>query len=403
MPKAKRLPFLTFMAACITKCRCCIILQKNGNKHGEKKLILTAGYPTEESAHGFGVDITPAIGKDFLTKIINEGNIVIINDSLSDKRVAYMKDMLVQKSIKKQLFVPLFLKRLGIGFRVDPFGVLVFDSTQKSGEDFNGKIITVKKIAQIAVALIISEERRQKMDHELARIACAHALCEHSKGFEDEFRNTPTTLGAYAKKIQKFLLETSKSFPEDEAAKKALIYADEIIEITSEFSKKASDFLSAIKIKLSSLDIQEHDLKEFAKFVAREFIKEKNSRQQEICINVNISRLAKNRKARFDWKKMTTCLHAIMDNAVKYEADTIWLKFSIKHSEPNGSLMIMVSNNGTPMSQATADQLLQYFSSTDRKTGSGGLAIANAIIEVHGGKIEPRIKPLTQFVIQLPI
>jgi signal transduction histidine kinase len=402
MPKAKRLPFLTFMASHLTKCRCCIILQKKMTK-STMKLFLTAGYPNDGLAHGLGIEITPVIGGDFLMKIIREGNIVIVRDSLNDKRVAYMKDMIVHLGIQKQLFVPLFLKRLENGFEISPFGVLVFDSTQNEN-DFNGKIALVKKIAQVAVALIISEERRQKMDCDLARVACSNALNEHStKGFEDEFRNTPVTLGANARKLWKILTEINKDFPENKDITSALKYTREIVEITSKFSKKASDFLSAIKIKTSSLDIQEHDLKKFAEFVVKEFAKEKNSQQQEIGVNIRISRLAKNRKARFDWKKMAICLHTIMDNAVKYEADIIWLKFSIKQSEAGELIMIMVSNNGAPMSQRTADQLLQYFSSTDRKTGGGGLTIANAIVEAHGGKIEPRIKPLTQFVIQLPI
>jgi signal transduction histidine kinase len=403
MPKVQRLPFLAYMASCFMDCRCCIILQKNGKKHDEKKLFLTAGYPTEESAHGFGTEIIPATGKDFLTKIIKEGNIVIIHDSPNDPRVAYMKDMIFQHGIKSQLFLTLYLKKLAQGFEIDPFGVLVFDSTKKNGETFKGSIATAKKIARVVVALIINEERNQQMDYELARMACANALSEHSKGFEDEFRNTPTTLGANATKIMKILEKMSDDSPENEKIKKALGYAKEVVEITSEFSKKANDFLSAIKIRLSNLTVQEHDLKEFAKFVAREFVRDKNLQQQEICVNVEISKLAKNKKARFDWKKMLKCLHAIMDNAVKYEASTIWLKISIKHGEPNKPIvMITVINNGTPMSQSTADQLLQYFSSTDRKTASGGLSTANAIIQAHGGKLEPKIKPRTQFIIQLP-
>lgn len=405
MPQAQRLPFIIYMATCIMKCsRCCVILQKDGKKHNEKKLILTAGYPSELSAHGFGLEITPAMGKTFLTKVIKEGNIVIIPDSPNDRRVVYMKDLILNQGIKKQLFVPLFLTRLETGFEVDPFGVLVFDSTGENQEVFENTIVLAKKIAMVVVALIVSEERRSKNDYELARMSCANALAEHSKGFEDEFRNTPTTLGANAKKILKILKKMNENSPGNEELEEALKYANEVVEITSEFSKKANDFLSAIKIKLSDLNIQEHDLREFAKSVAHEFAKEKNSQQQEICVNVEISRLAKNKKAIFDWKKMMHCLHAIMDNAVKYEADTIWIKVSIKHSKLNRPVItITVSTNGAPINQSTADQLLKYFSSTDRKTASGGLATANAIVQAHGGKIELKIEPKTQFIIHLPM
>lgn len=405
MPQAQRLPFLTYMSTCLMNYpRCCIILQKDGKKHSEKKLILTAGYPNEGSAHGFGLEITPATGKTFLTKVIEEGNIVIIPDSQNDRQVAYMKDLILHHGIRKQIFVPLFLKRLETGFKVDPFGVLVFDSTKENQTAFENTIVLAKKSAMVAVALIINEERRQKMDYELARISCANVFREHAEGFKDEFRNTPTTLAAFAKKIKTELEKLKTELPTNKQIERALAYATNIIEISSRFEKKSEEFLLAISLKLSDFDIQEHDLQKFIRSVVDKFVKEKNSEQQEICVNLDFSRLAKNKKARFDWKKMADCLQAILDNAARYEAGTIWFKVFIKHREANKPIIVItISNDGLPMSQGTAEHLLKYFSSTDRQTGSGGLAIANAIVQAHGGEIKLKIQSKTQFVIQLPI
>lgn len=404
-PQAQRLTIIAEIAAYVMECsRCCIILQKDGGKHRDKKLVLTAGYPNNGTAHGFGLEITPATGKTFLTKIIKEGNVVIIPDSPDDRRVAYMKDSILHHGIKKQLLVPLFLKRLEVGFEIDPFGVLVFDSTEENQEAFENTVATAKKIAKVAVTLIISEERRQKMDYELARIACANILAEHAKGFEDEFRNTPASLGAYAKKIQVALGQLKEEFPDNKRIERVLEHATNIVEITAGFSKKSDDFLSAIKLKLSDLDIQEHDLQGFIKAVVDEFIKEKSSQQQEICADLDFTKLAKTREARFDCEKMKHCLQVIMDNAVKFKAKNILFKVFSKHGNTGKASVVMtISNDGFPMDQRVGDQLLQYFSSTDRRTGSGGLAIVKAIVQAHGGKIELKLQPRTQFIIQLPM
>lgn len=404
-PQAQRLTIIAEIAAYAMKCsRCCLVLQKNGKKRRENKLVLTAGYPNDGTAHGFGLEITPDTGKTFLTKVIKEGNIVIIPDSPNDRRVAYMKDLILHHGIKKQLFVPLFLKRLEVGFEIDPFGVLVFDSTEENQETFENTIATAKKIAGVVVALIISEERRQKKDYELARIACANILAEHAKGFEDEFRNTPAVLGVYAKKIQIALEQLKEEFPGNKNIQRALEYAVNVAEITNGFEKKSEDFLSAIKLKLSDLDIQEHDLQGFIKSVVDEFIKEKSSEQQEICADLDFTKLAKTREARFDCEKMKNCLQAIMDNAVKFKAKNILFKVFSKHGNTGKASVVMtISNDGFPMDQRVGDQLLQYFSSTDRRTGSGGLAIVKAIVQAHGGKIELKLQPRTQFIIQLPM
>lgn len=398
IPQAQRLSLLAHLASSIMgSCRCSFILQKNGKKHDNKKLFLVAGYPNKKSAHGIGLEITPAMGKIFLNKVIKEGNIVIIPDSPNDPRVAYMKEMILCYGIMSQLFVTVYSKRLATGFEKDPYGLVIFDSTAENPIVFQNNIIPAKKIAMVAAAITMNDERRNKIDYN-------RFLDEHADGLKDEFRNTPASLAAFAKKIQLELEQIAKKLPGDKNVKRALANAKTIIEVSSGFERKSNEFLLAIQLRMSGLDIQEYDLQEFIESVTAEFTKKKEVEQKKVCVPLNFRKLVKNKKVRFDREKIKECLWAIMDNAVKHEAKNIYFDITVKYKKTSVPNVVMtIYNDGSLIDPSVGRQLLQHFSSADRQTGSGGLATAKSIIQTHGGKIDLEIEPETQFTIELPI
>jgi signal transduction histidine kinase len=286
---------------------------------------------------------------------------------------------------------------LATGFEKPPYGLVIFDSTAENPIAFQNNIISVKKIAMVAVALTINEELRTKIDY-------ARILDEHADGFCDEFRNTPSTLTSFAKKIQAELEQIEIELPRNKHVKRALAHATNIIEISSGFEKKSNEFLLGIQLRMSDLNIQEHDLQEFIESVAAEFAKEKEVEQKKVCVELNFKKLARNKKVRFDREKIRECLWAIMDNAVKHEAKNIYFDIAVKYKKTSvPHVVLTILNDGSLIDPRIGRQLLQHFSSTDRQTGSGGLATAKSIIQTHGGKIDLETEPETKFTIELPI
>ncbi|WP_411766645.1 sensor histidine kinase [Winogradskyella sp. A3E31] len=98
-------------------------------------------------------------------------------------------------------------------------------------------------------------------------------------------------------------------------------------------------------------------------------------------------------------------LNNILDNAIKYGGNTIWLDISPKQN----TVDITISDSGNVLSKANTERIFEKFyrvpkGNTHDVKGFGiGLYYTKAIIEKHGGKITLDVsKNLTSFKISIP-
>lgn len=402
-PPADRLAHITQIAAQVMGCsRCCIILEKIKNGSRDKKLFLVAGFPIE--GHNIGEEILPQYGKEFLKKVIKQGNQLLIQYSKKDERVAYMRPSIEHYKIKAQLFVPLYYKKVRGRYAIDPFGVMIFDSTDEDQERFQTAAYAVNKIVKVVVAVLLNEQRRTGMDYELIKTAYINALGNHSMGFEDGLRNPFTSLKAFTKKLGNVISQLKEETPDNKKIGKAADYVSILTEAIDQIIGKTDDFLSTIKFRLSDLVIREHDLRDFIRNLTGEFTAEKKKEQAGVRVSLDFKKLSISRsKAKFDYEHIKKCLTIIMENAVKAGAKNIWIRvFNRDAAADKDNVIITVSNDGQKMSQVMSSQIFMLFSGVGYGKGMDRLAIVDSIVRAHKGEIKLIPEPKTQFIINLP-
>lgn len=402
-PPADRLALITQIAAQVIGCsRCCIILEKSGNGNRDKKLFLVAGFPRD--GQNIGDEILPQYGKEFLKKIIKQGNQLLIQYSKKDERVAYMRSSIEHYRIKAQLFVPLYYKKVKGEYAIDPFGVMTFDSTDDDQERFQTAAYAVNKIVKVVVAVLLNEQRRTSMDYELMKAAYINALGDHSMGFEDGLRNPFTNLKAFTRKLGNVIFQLKEELPDNKKIEKMAEYVSILTEEIDQIKSRTDIFLSTIKFRVSDLAIREYDLRDFIRNLASEFATEKKKDQADVRVNLDLKKLSIGKsKAWFDYEHMQKCLKIIMENAAKADAKNIWIRaFNRNTAADKGNVIITVSNDGQKMSQVMSSQIFMLFSGVGYGKGMDKLAIVDSIVRAHKGEIRLIPEPKTQFIISLP-
>src|SRR4030042_849698 len=91
--------------------RSCLIIE---NKKDE--LLIKAGVP--HHAHGIENKIAPDRGEKFLRQIISDKSIVLVTNPGEDRRVAYMRELVMSCAISSILFLPLSVEGESIGVLV---------------------------------------------------------------------------------------------------------------------------------------------------------------------------------------------------------------------------------------------------------------------------------------------
>lgn len=389
MPQAQRLPFLTYAATHLMGCsRCCIILQKDSDDGKNKKLVIVAGHPDHE--HGIGSEISSALGKDFLESVIKIGKIVSIVNPKHDPRVAYMKSLIIHRGIRSLILVPLYYKKMGDKFIVPPFGVLALDYTSKDPEKKLEKDNReVREIVRLTVELILSEQRKINDNYELMKIACAETLGQHSLAIQDALGNFVTKLPF----IEKTFEEISKAKEALKQAEKTLQKAEEFAltmkDAVDQFAFRADDALSAVRFNSSKLALEKHDLQKFFE----EFADQKRAEGIKINVKLDFSRL-RQRRMRFDRKKLSDCFGMLLNNSLKFDAKDIIIEVFSKNGTTNSDKnVITFSRDGTRFGPLMKKQVFMLY----------GLSTVKSIIEAHKGKISvAEFQKTTRFIIHLP-
>lgn len=398
MPQAQRLPFMTYLTACIMDCsRCCIILQKDSDDGKGRKLVIAAGYPEYE--HGLGSEVSPALGKDFLESVIKGGKLVSIEDPKNDPRVTYMKSLITHRSIRSLIFVPLYYKKTKVGTKVEyeekPFGVMALDYTNKDPEKkFEKDNLEIRGIVKVIVRLILSERRRDSDNSELIRAACSGSLEQHALGIQDAFGNLVTKFPF----IEKLNEDISRI---KEAVQKAEEHYLIIKEAYDQFDSRANDVLATVRLNPSKLTLQKHDLGIFLK----NFVVEKQRGGSKIKIGLDLSKLH-HKTVLLDSKKMRECFEMILKNSEESSAKKILTRALSRYGEIDGNrVIITITRDGRQLSTTMKKQLFQLFAA------GSGLSVVRSIIEAHHGKIflkevlkkvcEEEVR-YTRFIIHLP-
>lgn len=393
MPQIEILPFMTYLTAQVKKCsRCCIIQRKDDDNGKNAKLVITAGYPERE--HGIGSEVS-AQGKDFLESVIKGGKIVIINNPKNDPRVAYTKPLIDHLKIRLLIFIPLYYEKTRVGNEIrygeDPSGVMVLDYTDKDPEIiFEKDDLEIRGIVKATVRIIRNERIGRRDNSELVKIACANLLGRHSLSVEDVVRNL----------TQKTLF-VKKTVDEINKAKEALQQAEDFIRIIGEgmdqFNSQAEDALLAARFNPHKLAIEEHDLQKFFE----KFAEQRPAGTAKINIEFDFSRL-RQRKMKFDSKKLTECFTMLLNNAKKFDAKKITIEvFSKNDSKSAGKNVIIFSRDGKRFGPLMKEQIFTLF----------GLSAVKSIIEAHKGEIFLQEFPkkiagekvnIIRFIIHLP-
>jgi signal transduction histidine kinase len=109
--------------------------------------------------------------------------------------------------------------------------------------------------------------------------------------------------------------------------------------------------------------------------------------------------------AHFDQHKVQRAIHNLARNALEaFAGKPGTLTLTVDRRQPDGSLIVKVSDDGPGISEEIRGRLFESFATYGKSGGTGlGLAIVKKIAQDHGGNVEVESRPgLTTFTIALP-
>lgn len=360
--------------------RCCLILI---NERGE--LSIAEGVP--EGGHGIGMKISPQHGEHFLMTVIEQGVPVVIHNPCSDRRTAYMQELIVNCNIRSMLFAPLF-------HRGRPLGLLVFDSTDRDRQKFStAHFPKINAVVELVAASIAREEESRKRKRDLIRRERMCALGENSLAVLHTFRNRFTKIGGFAHRI---LTLASKDAGELGKIKES---ATIIVEEVATMEQIANNVLQFVKFSPEKLSFENANLNEFVRDVSGQFSQSLKERHCLLRLALD-SRLA-HKTVPLDKRMLGLCLDYLLKNACEARATHIVIRTKMRTKFNFAS--IYVEDNGEKIQSHVAEKIFSPFMTT-KPDGTGiGLAIVKAIVEAHRGEMEFRPYPETQFAMHLPL
>lgn len=359
-------------SAVIFNCRVCIVSKKKG------RLVLENGIPRE--AHGIGDIITPERGEQFLKKIVDDGQIVVVYDPLHDKRTGYLKPLVDKYQISAILFSPMG----------EDIGMLIFDTFE--GRTFGKEDVRLAKILSHIVSTAIHREQREKKERaEMLRNERMVVLGQNAATVAHTIRNILSPMKGFAS-----LIVERASSPMGISQKEKEELKENAEVIYSSVKKMEKVVKNVLAFSATNVHLEKCNLN----MLLAEEVGKLRFTYKELVFKVKIDTRLSLVSFMVDRGRFLTCLDDLVRNAIEAGATRIFLKSKLSKM----ACIISVIDNGNGIDSQIIDDIFMPFM-TSKYDGTGlGLANVKAVIENHNGEITVKSeKGRTEFEISLPL
>lgn len=350
-----------------------VLLRENG----VLKSVTERGFERLKEEKSFPID-----GKGPTVEAFNTGKSILVKNVEN-----HFPSHNLSQETRSVLAVPIKLEK-------EVIGVLNAESDQKDGFDKRDKRLMEILASHVAVAIKELQEKKrrislQQLDQLRNRFL---AMAAHEI-------NTPLT------PIKTGLEMLYKGY-EGSLTKKQTKRVGRILESVDRLIRLVEDFRRISKLHTGriSLKKREHALAKSIKKVLKKY--EDIINRKEIQLH---KRLEKPLIAKFDEDRIIQVLQNLIENAIDYTKDTIW----IRGREEGNQVFVTVKDNGVGVPEEKQDKIFEPFYRVEEERGRGdrkfggtglGLHICKQIISAHDGNIQIHSKPGkgTTFTVLLP-
>lgn len=360
--------------------RVCLIM-----KNKKEELMIEVGLPQYD--HGISKKITPETGETLLRQVISGESIVLVTNPCEDRRVAYMRELIMTYGISSILFLPLF-------FGGESIGILVFDWVD--GGKFSKEILEkIKLLGRLASRAIGMEQKRKKDRKKILQDEKLRSLGEHSSQVAHIIRNSLTIIGGFSGRLLNRLTESKfgESKIDSELVETLWGTAKIIDDESKKLERIVNDILTITSLK--SPVLEPHNINEFLK---EELLRiDSNGLKTRLKLSKQLNGV----NMAFDRDMMSICIQDLIRNASEASASRILIKTKLKPKQRE--VMISATNDGKRINPYLLKDIFSPFVTT-KADGTGlGLAIIQSIVKKHGGNIYVSSDDKTEFTITLPL
>ena len=360
--------------------RVCLIM-----KNKKEELMIEVGLPQYD--HGICKKITPETGETLLRQVMGGESIVLVTNPCEDRRVAYMRELIMTYGISSILFLPLF-------FGGESTGILVFDWVD--GGKFSKEILEkIKLFGRLASRAIGMDQKRQKDREKILQDEKLRSLGEHSSQVAHIIRNSLTIIGGFSGRLLNRLTESKfgESKIDSELVETLWGTAKIIDDESKKLERIVNDILTFTSLKNPVLE--PHNINEFLK---EELLRIDSN---GLKLRLKLSKQLNGVNTAFDRDMMSICIQDLIRNAGEASASRILIKTKLKAKQRE--VMISATNDGKKINPYILKDIFSPFVTT-KTDGTGiGLAIIQSIVKKHGGNIYVSSDDKTEFTITLPL
>jgi signal transduction histidine kinase len=360
--------------------RVCLIM-----KNKKEELMIEVGLPQYD--HGICKKITPETGETLLRQVMGGESIVLVTNPCEDRRVAYMRELIMTYGISSILFLPLF-------FGGESTGILVFDWVD--GGKFSKEILEkIKLFGRLASRAIGMEKKRKKDRKKILQDEKLRSLGEHSSQVAHIIRNSLTIIGGFSGRLLNRLTESKfgESKIDSELGETLWGTAKIIDDESKKLERIVNDILTITSLK--SPVLEPHNINEFLK---EELLRIDSN---GLKLRLKLSKQLNGVNMAFDRNMMSICIQDLIRNASEASASRILIKTKLKAKQRE--VMISATNDGKTINPYILKDIFSPFVTT-KTDGTGlGLAIIQSIVKKHGGNIYVSSGDKTEFTITLPL
>jgi signal transduction histidine kinase len=361
--------------------RVCLIMMSRKNE-----LVIKAGLP--RYAHGIEETLRPETGEIFLTQVMSNESVVVVANPSRDKRVSYMKDLVISCGISSILFLPLFSES-------EPLGILVFDwvGGRKVSKEASEKIKIFGRLAAQAILTVFKGRKDQEkilLDEKL------RILGEHSSQVAHIIRNSLMVIGGFSERMLKCLekestLENSKIY--GDMFRDVRESANIIDKETRKLERTVNDVLNYSSFSNPVLEAQSINA-----FLKEEILYLVSTGSRPI---LKLSKRLDGMKVAFDSRMLSICITDLVRYASESSASRIVIKTKLKPKQKE--VMLSVIHNGKPIHPHIMKNIFSPFVTAEIDGTGLGLANVQSILRSHGGTIDVFSGETTEFRISLPL